>query len=941
MSMRALAAAAAVLATACPSKPATVTTPPPPPPAPPVDLATLQADQAVHGFHVAAVYLDGAAQPMGARFIHDGTGFVFEYLRVDSAPQGMLWVNSFPTSDQGEPHTQEHLLLGKGDRGRAFGNFQAMALAESSAFTDQWRTVYHFHTVAAHEVFWPVLEDQLDGLLNPDYTDEEIRREVANFGVSQDPDGTLRLEEGGTVYNEMVRTYESPTTRLWDAAGRIVYGPTHPLARSAGGTPDAIRTMTPADIRDFHQRTHYLGNMGMVGSFPPAMALGDVLDHTAGILDRKQGRTGDAMTYAQLAAPAGAAAGTIQLVDYPHGDASQPSSVMLVWPATRALPLDERLLLELFLSAVAGDPGTNLYQRLVDTKTRTMDVGATGVWSYVSSELGQPVYLGVQGVVATALTDAGVTQLRAAVVAELARIAALPAGDAELTALRERIASRLIDTRRRLAKFLNSPPGFGFRGTSGAWLGHLLDLEQVAGFQKSLTLAPQLDAVAQALASDGNPWTARLVAWGLLDTPYGLAARPSPTTRQALDRARQARLDAEVERLRAAWGVADEAAVLARFKAEYDANTAALEASAKASPMPPFVDTPPMTLDDDLRYQETTVDRGVPLVASRIDSMTGGTVALAFRLDAVAEDELPYLAMLPTLLRSTGLWQDGVATPSDEVNEALRREILSLAIYYDHNPSTGRAELVVSGAGTDLAETQRALQWIARLIAHPDWRIDNLPRLRDLVDQHISGYRTTMLGAEEGWVQDPPAIYWKQRSPVLAHTGSFLTQLHDLHRLRWRLADPGDAKVTAATTTILRGLADAARTLDRAGLDALAGALQEPPAKPTSRCCATPAGWPRRPRRCARCSRRPARIYARCSPPCPTTRSPRTGRTCASRWRPISSRARPARSRTSTASGARSSTSATRGAGWSPRPATAPRCRPTSASCWLASTPAR
>ena len=40
------------------------------------------------------------------------------YLRIESAPQGFIWVNTYPTSDKGEPHTQEHLLLGKGDRGR-------------------------------------------------------------------------------------------------------------------------------------------------------------------------------------------------------------------------------------------------------------------------------------------------------------------------------------------------------------------------------------------------------------------------------------------------------------------------------------------------------------------------------------------------------------------------------------------------------------------------------------------------------------------------------------------------------------------------------------------------------------------------------------------------------------------------------------------------------
>src|SRR5688500_7198621 len=155
-------------------------------------LDALSEGAKVRGFTAQSVYLDDADKPIGARFIHDATGFTFDYLRIETAPQGFIWVNSFPTSDMGEPHTQEHLLLGKGDRGRKLGSHEAMALADSSAFTAQWRTAYHFHTVAGQDVFWPVFENHIDALLNPDYTDEEIRREVRNFGVDKADNGTDR-----------------------------------------------------------------------------------------------------------------------------------------------------------------------------------------------------------------------------------------------------------------------------------------------------------------------------------------------------------------------------------------------------------------------------------------------------------------------------------------------------------------------------------------------------------------------------------------------------------------------------------------------------------------------------------------------------------------------------------------------------------------------------
>src|SRR5687767_8880090 len=101
----------------------------------PLHLEDLAEGHSSHGFRAAALYLDDADAPLGARFVHEATGFVLDYLRIESAPQGFIWVNTFPTSDKGEPHTQEHLLLGKGQRGRWFGGVQTMSLASSSAFT--------------------------------------------------------------------------------------------------------------------------------------------------------------------------------------------------------------------------------------------------------------------------------------------------------------------------------------------------------------------------------------------------------------------------------------------------------------------------------------------------------------------------------------------------------------------------------------------------------------------------------------------------------------------------------------------------------------------------------------------------------------------------------------------------------------------------------------
>jgi Zn-dependent M16 (insulinase) family peptidase len=821
----------AVVLAACssPPKPVATATPPPLPPGKPaageVALDRLEQGKPVHGFTPTAVYLDANDRPFGARLVHQATGFTLDYLQIESAPQGFLWVTTYPTSEKGEPHTQEHLLLTKGDRGRKLGSFEAMALAESSAFTGQYRTCYHFHTVAGTDVFWPVFENQLDAALNPDYTDEEIRREVRNFGVDKADNGQLVLEEKGSVYNEMVRTYESGDAVLYHTLRQMVYGAAHPLAFESGGYPDAIRTMTPTDIRTFHDATYHLANMGMIAAFPPKMSLASVLDRTAAILDKEAGRRGKVSTDADLPKPAGAKPEAIELADYPAGDTTSPSPLAFAWPATRNLDVTEVTLLDQFLNAFGGDESTNLYKKLVDSRSRVIDLGASGVNALVDREQGNPVLVFVGGVHPDKLDPATIAKTRSEIVAELARIAKLPDGDRELVALNKRVLSRIVDSRRQYAKLLDTPPGFGFRDTGSQWIQHMHALEKAPGFKKSLTFKPQLDAIEKLVTGGKNPWGERLQAWGLLATPYAAAARPSPALRTRLDADRQQRIDAELARLAQQYGTKTKAATLAKYQVDYDKKTAAIEAAAKVV-LPPLVDTPPMTLDDALAYKSDSV-HGVPAMRATIDSMQSARIALAFRLDAVPEADLMYLAALPDLLSQVGVTEPHVI-PSEEMRELLREQVLELSVGYTVSPRSNRAELVVAGAGNSPAETQRALGWMGAVLLAPYWTAANLPRLRDVIDQDLTAVRQAMQGPEEVWVRDPHDAWWRQTSPLHLHTSSFLTRAHDLHRLRWQLLDPGDPKVTAEVVGFLDGFAQAGKQ-PRAQLVALAAG--KPPAK--------------------------------------------------------------------------------------------------------------
>ena len=65
---------------------------------------------------------------MGARFIHEKTGFTLDLLQIESVPQVFFYVNTFPVSDRGEPHTQEHLLITKGNKGHQINTREGMSL---------------------------------------------------------------------------------------------------------------------------------------------------------------------------------------------------------------------------------------------------------------------------------------------------------------------------------------------------------------------------------------------------------------------------------------------------------------------------------------------------------------------------------------------------------------------------------------------------------------------------------------------------------------------------------------------------------------------------------------------------------------------------------------------------------------------------------------------
>ncbi|MEP6465514.1 MAG: hypothetical protein ABJB05_04380, partial [Parafilimonas sp.] len=775
-----------------------------------ISLASLRDGDTLNGFKATAIYLNDADEPMGGHFIHIKTGFTLDLLEIESVPQAFVWVNTFPVSDKGEPHTQEHLLITKGNKGRELNTREGMSIAQSNAFTSQLHTVYDFYTGAGAEVFYTLFDKYLDALLYPDYTDEEVKREVRNWGITENRDSTLRIEEKGSVYTEMVTSMNNAYSLMYDTIGRMLYGNANPLSYNAGGLPSGIRELTAQEILKFHNSNYYLGNMGAITSVPQSMKPDSVLYAMNIILNTLNAASTSSHTNNNiLPPPQPAASGEVAVVNYPSENAQDPGSIMLAYPASLTLNATEDILLGNFLSVFAGDATTNLYKIFIDSKTKVAGIDAQSVYAYSSNENGQPIYIGLDGIKAENLTKEKAVLARQLVMNELKKIAAYKDHSTELAEFNKRYLNSLTSLKRNFSKFVNSPPGFGFRNTYDEWYDQLRELNKVSGFKKSVVLKPEIEEVEKMLSGGTNIWRNYLQKWNLTSAaPYAAITKADPALIPQADSARSLRAATEVARLKNLYHLNDDQQTIQHYKAIYDSTTTALEKLQQAQTFK-FIDNPPLTLDDQLNYKQDTLQGIVPVVTAVFNNMTSATAGIALNLNSVPQDKLFYLAILPELLTQTGIIQKGEPVSYDSMSQLLQKEILSLVSYYDQNPSTGRAELVVKAAGNDAAESKKAIEWMNNVLKAPNWTTANLSRIRDLTEQELSSIRKTMQNGEEYWANDPGSAYRWQNQPLQLATSSFLTREHNIFRLKWMLKDAGNSKDSIAINTFFSMLADA------------------------------------------------------------------------------------------------------------------------------------
>jgi hypothetical protein len=599
---------------------------------------------------------------------------------------------------------------------------------------------------------------------------------------------------------------------VFDEMQRRVWGPDHPLSWNSGGTPAALRTITPQNVNEFHDAHYHLGaDTEMIVALPDSIPETEFLTRLSAqmaAVDARPEMKNRAKTVHEIPPGRPTADKSAKIYPYPNANEDDGGMALVMWTPVpipeyvifpghehdprRRQPLEGQVLAELFLSTIANGESATLYKRLMDTATRETPVDAAEMGgSLDASKIDLLPSIWFDGLPARNATPAQLATIVYVIRDEIARVSGLAPGSAELKAFNEKALVKLTEREKGLKRQLNAPPLFGHRNAGGFWLNHLRLLDQYGEFERSVALTPVFDGIRARLADSANPWTDVIRFFGLDQTPYVGASVPSKAELAKREAEHAKRVEGYVADVVKRDGGGDEQKALAKFAAEYDAKTVEIDAMEKRLAKPHLVPDVPLTSDPSIHLEPMEV-AGAKGFRGVFDNMTFAETSLSLSVDVAGlneDEDLPWLAILPQMLTDSGVVIEGKPVPYDRAAEMRAKEIYSLSAAYSMRPSKGRRELRITASGADLTEAKRAIDWMGLCLRNAWIAPENLPRLRDIVAQEIQATRGRLGGAEESWVNDPAAAVRWQNDPIYLATSSIHTRLFLLARCEWRLMD--------------------------------------------------------------------------------------------------------------------------------------------------------
>ena len=752
----------------------------------------LKRDQAVAGLRVANLYADSHGQIVGAKFWDVRSGAPIYLLQIETVPQVFMWVDTPPNSNKGVSHSLEHLLGGKGTKGRYASLLKEMRLSRSAVATTDDFNLFSFSSGTGLDGFFEQFHAWLDALYRPDFTDLEAEREFYHFGVSLDPATKKRtLVEKGSVYDEM-QTGQGIYKYYFELNTRV-FGKGNPFGFYNSGVPDEMRQVVPSDIRRFYREHYRLGpTTGFVFALNPKENVFSFL----GRISQELNQFSDSGPRQQMQDAAikpkypihPSPSTEIALFPFPSSSETDRGEVRFGWQPTKTESQADLRLLQLFFRALADGDKSLLYKSLIDSKTREFDSGATSVESLVflgNSPYFPAEFVGFSGIAGKQLTVERIEQLRNRVTATIRQISQYPDNSQSLVAFNQLVASYAKAWHRSQSVWIKSAPRFGMNYET-EWKEHLEYLEMDPSFTRSISDEPVWRSVEKRMESRKNIWVGLIRDFHLSEVPYATASVPSSQLLEEMDSARQKRVAAKVKQLMDRFHKDDEQQALARFEQEEAVKTKEIDKIAARVHRPRFTDDPPLTPDDDIRYSQFRL-RDVPVTATFFDRAPTIDLGLSFDLRKIPQKYYKYLPILPKCLDSLGLKTADKIIPYADLQAQTQTEINDFSVRYDFSPVSHRADLRIQASAITPAEFRQALTLIQRMTTLNYLDLANVERLRDVVDKRRAEDDLFMNGENDYWFMNPAYAFRYQEDPLYLALSSFFTRAHWDGRLKWLL----------------------------------------------------------------------------------------------------------------------------------------------------------
>jgi Zn-dependent M16 (insulinase) family peptidase len=760
-----------------------------------ISLSALKRNQELFDFRVSNLYCDPEGKVVGAKLGHVPTGAPVFLFQTEAVPQVLMWVDTPATSNQGLAHALEHLVAGKGTKGRYSTLLKEMRLSASSAATFQDFNYYGFSSGSGFEGFFEQFHAWLEALYRPDFSDAEAEREFYHFGVVTDQASKKRaLVEKGTVYDEM-----QPRQHVYEyyfGSNQQTLGEHNPFGFDSGGAPDEMRGVTPEQIRRFYHEHYRLGpTTGFIFAISPGENAGEFLKRVSNALrPYSESRSVSAPSLDVKAKyPIHSAKSTeVAIHRFPSTNDLDPSQVLFAWAPVEDSSMVDLKLLELLFHGLADGERSLLYRSLVDSKTRNLESGATdvGFRVFLANSPRFPIpQVEISGIPGKRISVELVEHLRGEVSRALKAIADYGDQSDSLVAFNKLIADEAWSEHRSEVVWTKSPPGFGISGSETAWKNHLERLEMDQGFIRSLSEEAAWRNVTERLGSRHNIWRDLIEKFHLLTVPYATASAPSRELLEDITKARQDRLEQKIKTLMKEYETDDPQAALSRFEADEAIKSREIDQVQMKVARPRFTEHPPLTSDDDIHYRQIRLAE-VPVVASIFERPPTLDIGLSFDLSRIPARYYKLLPILPRCLDSLGLNEGGHVISYSELAGEIQKQAYDLSIKYPYDWRAKKAELTIRASASDTASFRATLDLIQKLMRSNFLDLANADRLRDIVARRISSDDQYTRQAESDWIYDPVMAFRNQANPLFLAVGSHFTQAHWNQRLRWLLHRP-------------------------------------------------------------------------------------------------------------------------------------------------------